>query len=49
MPLTALCSDANGTPRPATGPWTIGAYAVAGSSGTHTPPQPPTGLKVVVN
>ena len=49
MPLTALCSDANGNSRPASGPWTIGAYAVAGSSGSHTPPQPPTGVKAVVN
>jgi hypothetical protein len=49
MPLTALCSDANGNPRPATGPWTIGAYAVGGSTTSQAPPQPPTGLKAVAN
>jgi hypothetical protein len=44
MPLTALCSDANGTPRPATGPWTIGAYQFKSGA-----PAPPTNLQAVPN
>jgi hypothetical protein len=46
MRLTALCSDANGNPRPATGPWTIGAYAVVSTSAR---PAPPTGLRAIAN
>lgn len=38
--INALDSDILGNPRPATGSWTVGAYATAGAGG----PQPPTGL-----
>jgi hypothetical protein len=41
----ALCSDANGNPRPTSGAWDAGAY----SYNTDPPPNPPTGLTAVVN
>ncbi|MGO9324633.1 MAG: hypothetical protein ACLP07_08740 [Terracidiphilus sp.] len=30
-PLSPLCSDYAGNPRPASGPWTVGAYSTSGS------------------
>ena len=52
--LGALCSDANGNPRPTSGSWDAGAYSSASSSasGGQPPsggqPSPPTGLIGVV-
>lgn len=42
--LVALCSDKNGTPRPTTGAWDVGAYQFSSSA----PPSPPTGLSAVI-
>ncbi|MGA8764171.1 MAG: hypothetical protein WB562_14990 [Candidatus Sulfotelmatobacter sp.] len=42
--LGALCSDADGTPRPATGNWDAGAFSA--SSGNM--PNPPTGLAALI-
>jgi hypothetical protein len=41
--LSALCSDINGNPRPTTGGWQSGAYAMMST----TPPAPPTGLTAI--
>ena len=46
--LTALCADIAGNPRPATGPWDIGAYYVSGGT-LPNPPAAPTGLTAVVD
>jgi hypothetical protein len=42
--LTALCSDANGNPRPTTGAWTVGAY-----QGGVNAPAPPSSVTATVN
>jgi hypothetical protein len=43
----ALCFDANGVPRPASGAWTVGAYGA--STGTQTAVNPPTNLTTVAH
>ena len=43
--LGALCYDLNGVARPATGNWSMGAYAI----GSTHPPAPPTGLTAVIS
>jgi hypothetical protein len=45
-PLTALCSDAAGNPRPTSGAWDAGAYQY--NTGTVAPPPPPVVLPPVV-
>ena len=44
--LAPLCSDASGSPRPTSGPWTAGAYNWGGTSGVQ--PTPPTNLSAAV-
>jgi len=45
--LTPLCADINGVPRPASGPWDIGAYQyVSGAPPSTTSPSPPKNLKI---
>jgi hypothetical protein len=45
--LGALCFDKNGTARPSSGSWDMGAYE--DSVGGDPPPKPPTGLSAVVH
>jgi hypothetical protein len=46
--IPALCTGAEGNPRPSSGAWDIGAYEYSGSGSTPVPPTPPTGLSATV-
>jgi hypothetical protein len=45
--IPQLCTDKNGTPRPPSGPWDMGAYQ--NSTASSSPPAPPTGLSATVH
>lgn len=47
--LGALCYDALGNARPATGAWDIGAYQYQSGASTGGAPNPPSGLTATVN
>jgi len=45
--IAALNRDKNGVPRPGSGPWSAGAFA-SSSSASNQAPNPPSGLRIVV-
>jgi hypothetical protein len=47
--VPALCTDAAGNARPATGAWDMGAYQYSTASKSGGAPNPPTALNAVVN